>query len=306
MKADSRFLNQPKSFWATVRLVSQIVGYTNRKTKKNPDSSVKVPTLGEIATALLSVGLDPAHVLKEPEVGNELGVLLCAYFEHRADVLNNSVKHLLMTKNQAEAEYERLRKELNPSRPVAMNKQKGAKKKPAYLTGIVDMLIEANLNGLECDHAPRQLTTITKDSVPLRTLARWVDGAFPSAVNPIAIWEIKEYYHTTTFGSRIADGVYETLLDGLELEELREHEGVEVLHYLFVDAYKTWWDDGRSYLCRMIDTLHMRYVDEILFGREAVARLPDLVREWIARAEVLSQAREGKSPCPSEEPEGQT
>jgi hypothetical protein len=285
VKPDPRFLKQPKSFWATVRLVSQIVGYTNRKTKLRPESSVKVPALGEIATALLSVGLDPAHVLKEPEAGNELGVLLCAYFNHRADALNNSVKQLLMTKQEAEAEYETLRKKLKLDRAVSMNKQKGEKRKPAYFTGIVDMVIDANLNGLPCDHSPRQLTTVTRNNVPLRTLARWIDGAFPSAVNPIAIWEIKEYYHTTTFGSRIADGVYETLLDGLELEELREHEGIDVLHYLFIDAYKTWWGDGRSYLCRMVDTLHMGYVDEILFGREAITRLPSLVHEWIARAE---------------------
>ena len=49
--------------------------------------------------------------------------------------------------------------------------------------------------------------------MPLRTLARRVDGAFPSAVNPVAVWEIKEDYHTTTFGSRVADGVYETQID---------------------------------------------------------------------------------------------
>lgn len=71
--------------------------------------------------------------------------------------------------------------------------------------------------------------------MPLRTLARRVDGAFPCAINPIAVWEIKEYYHTTTFGSRVADGVYETLLDGLELEELRTSEGIDVKHYLILD-----------------------------------------------------------------------
>jgi len=50
---------------------------------------------------------------------------------------------------------------------------------------------------------------------PLRTLARRVDGAFTDTVNPIAVWEIKEYYYTKTFGSRVADGIYETLLDGM-------------------------------------------------------------------------------------------
>ena len=107
-----------------------------------------------------------------------------------------------------------------------------------------------------------------------------MDGAFPGVVNPIAVWEIKEYYYTTTFGSRVADGVYESLLDGMELEELREHEGIDVKHYLIIDARYTWWECGKSYLCRIVDMLHMGYVDEVLFGREVVERIPVLVRAW--------------------------
>ena len=122
---------------------------------------------------------------------------------------------------------------------------------------------------------------MTHGGVPIRTLARRVDGAFPKSVNPIALWEIKEYYYITTFGSRVADGVYETLLDGMELEELWEHEKVKVKHYLMVDAHYTWWACGRSYLCRIIDMLHMGYVDEGLFGYEVIERLPTIVREWI-------------------------
>jgi hypothetical protein len=91
-------------------------------------------------------------------------------------------------------------------------------------------------------------------------------------------------YYTTTFGSRVADGVYESLLDGLELEELREHEGVDVKHYLMVDDHYTWWKCGRSYLCRIIDMLHMGYLDEVLFGREVMDRLPAIVKEWVALA----------------------
>jgi hypothetical protein len=162
-----------------------------------------------------------------------------------------------------------------------MNKQKGAMKTPAYLTGLVNMLVEANTKGLPCDYAPHQLTLVTRDNLPLRTLARRVDGAFPGSINPIAIWEIKEYYYTTTFGSRVADGIYESLLDGLELEELREHEGVDVKHYLIIDAHDTWWNQGKSYLCRIIDMLHMGYIDEVLFGRETMDRLPELVKEWV-------------------------
>ena len=67
------------------------------------------------------------------------------------------------------------------------------------------------------------------------------------------MWEVKEYYYTTTFGSRVADGVYESLLDGMEIEELREHEQINVLHYLMVDSHYTWWECGRSYLCRLVE-----------------------------------------------------
>jgi len=128
------------------------------------------------------------------------------------------------------------------------------------------------------------LPTSTRRGVPVRTLARRIDGAFPSTINPIAVWEIKEYYYTTTFGSRVADGVYETLLDGMELEELREHEGIDIKHYLILDAHYTWWECGRSYLCRVLDMLHMGYVDEVLFGLEAIERLPSLVKQWVEAA----------------------
>ena len=34
MKAENKYLNQPLEFWANVRLISQKVGYTDRKTSK--------------------------------------------------------------------------------------------------------------------------------------------------------------------------------------------------------------------------------------------------------------------------------
>ncbi len=108
-------------------------------------------------------------------------------------------------------------------------------------------------------------------------------------MDPIAIWEIKEYYYTTTFGSRVAGGVYETLLDGMELEELALNEGVNVRHYLMVDSHYTWWECGRSHLCRMIDMIHMGYVEEVLFGYEVIERLPDLVEEWVTALETRSE-----------------
>lgn len=278
MKADPKFAALPKSFWAAVRSVSQEVGYTRRG-----EGQVKVPTIGEIRRSFESLHLSPDHI-GDAENPTELANTLLAYYEHRAKVLNKFVEPRLMNVKRAKSEFDALKKKLKPSCPMPLNKQKGKKKTPAYLTGIVNMLIEAHSNGLPCDYDPRELTTVTRDGIPLRTLARRVDGAFPSTVNPVAIWEVKEYYYTTTFGSRVADGVYETLLDGMELEELREHEKVKVLHYLMLDAYYTWWDCGKSYLCRIVDMLHMGHTDEVLFGYEVIERLPELVKSWVSLA----------------------
>ncbi len=55
MKADERFLRQPKSFWANVRSLSQKVGYTD-------SGNIKVPSLKEITAALESLELSASHV----------------------------------------------------------------------------------------------------------------------------------------------------------------------------------------------------------------------------------------------------
>jgi hypothetical protein len=271
-------LAQPKHFWANVRTIGQAVGYTDSK-------AIKVPSLHEIEMAMLTRQLSPSHIMKGREL-TEFGKTLMDYFTHRADVLNTFVEPRLMNAEQAAKLYTEVTGARAPTCLQPMNKQKGEKKSRAYLTCIINALIEQNARGCKCDYDPRELTTVTKGKMPLRTLARRVDGAFPSVINPIAVWEIKEYYYTTTFGSRVADGVYETLLDGLELEELRSSEGIHVRHYLMVDAHYTWWECGRSYLCRIIDMLHMGYVDEVLFGREVVERLPSLVRQWVKAARV--------------------
>ena len=282
MKADARFLAQPKEFWANVRTISQEVGYAERGA-----NSIKIPSLNAIRKEFGRLGLTTAHIAGADDALTDFGQHLFDYFAFRAAVLNDTVQGYFMKKDSAEVEFNRLKKKLNPRCPLPMNKQKAEKKNYAFLTGMVNMLVEANIGDAPCDYDPRSLTTMTHDSMPLRTLSRRVDGAFPSVVNPIAIWEIKEYYYTTTFGSRVADGVYETLLDGMELEELETAAQRKVQHVLFIDDHFTWWKCGRSYLCRMIDMLHMGYVDEVVFGREVITRLPALAKEWKAAYDAL-------------------
>jgi hypothetical protein len=278
LKADPQFLRQPKEFWANVRTISQAVGYTKRL--KGAASIILIPTLENVRAKFEALDLTTAHIANEKGELSAFGEVLFAYFRYRAVVLNDVVRPLLMNKDEAKAEFERLHKDMGPKCPIPMNKQKGEKKAPAFLTGIVNILLEANIGGIPCNYDPKGLTTVTHEAMPLRTLSRRVDGALPSIVNPLAIWEIKEYYFTTTFGSRVADGVYETLVDGMELEELEAASERKIYHVLFIDGHLTWWVMGRSYLCRLIDLLHMGFVDEVIVGREALNRVPTLAREW--------------------------
>ncbi|MBS0437077.1 MAG: hypothetical protein JSR75_19695 [Proteobacteria bacterium] len=280
MRADKKFGGQSKAFWAHVRSISEEQGYTDRKT-----GGIKLLTAAGIQSSMHELGLTSGHLVDKGKLTPD-GQLLVDYFAYRADKLDNFVQPRLMDAERAAKAYDEVVAKYKPTLPPTMNKQKGEMKKIAYLTAMVNGIIEhvAGKNGFNPD--PRQLTTFTHSSVPLRTLSRRVDGALPGVVNPVAIWEIKEYYYTTTFGSRVADGVYETLLDGMELEEMHEHEGRRVEHMLALDAHYTWWECGRSYLCRIIDMLHMGYVDEVLFGYEVVERLPALAAEWVALAKA--------------------
>ncbi len=306
MQPNKEFLKQPKHFWANIRTISQKVGYTQRMARtrgvRELPSRIKIPSIAEIETAFRTLDLDSNHLLTSRQKPTKLGATVLRYFEYRANVLNDFVEPRLMNADQAAAVFDDAKRRHRIGFSAPMNKQSGDLKKPAYFTGIINILIEQQLAGLPCNYNPQELTTITRNRQPFRTLARRVDGAFPGPVDPLAIWEIKEYYFTTTFGSRVADGVYETLLDGMELDELETglrtlepaerrrgayrstgHTRPNIEHLLMLDAHFTWWMKGRSYLCRIIDMLHMGYVDEVLFGREVLTRIPEIVGVWIRK-----------------------
>lgn len=278
MKPNLQFKDLPPSFWAHVRTISQEIGYTDRKTK-----NIRIPTLLEVKTKFKKLDLSTEHLCDANEKLTDFGQKLFDYFEYRAFLLDNVVKNNLMDKVQAKHLFDKLRQTHTITCPLPMNKQTAEKKDYAFFTCIINILIEHQLNGLVCDYDPRSLTTVTKNRQPLRTLSRRVDGTFPSVVNPIAMWEIKEYYYTKTFGSRVADGVYETLLDGMEINELEQIGQQRIHHILFIDDKFTWWDCGRSYLCRIIDMLNMGYVDEVIVGKEVIERVPKMVKEWVAQ-----------------------
>lgn len=279
MKANNKFENLDLEFWANIKLLNQRLGYTIRKTKNNPEGGFVVPNIEDIIRVFSKEKLSTNRLIEKDKLTN-FGQLVVDYMKFRGNILTNEVAPNLMNKDQAKKLFYEMKKANKPKCPLPMNKQKNEKRDYSFLTGLVNMIVEKNKGNLNCDYDPKELTAITKDGFPIRTLSRRVDGAFPSVIDPKAIWEIKEYYYTTTFGSRVADGVYETQLDGWELWEAKENTGIEVKHYLFVDDHFTWWGMGRSYLCRLIDSLHMGLVTEVIFGKEVVTRLPEIVKTW--------------------------
>jgi hypothetical protein len=179
MKPNPLFQQQPKSFWALIRSLSEKLGYSKK-------GELLVPNVKDIVQAYVALGLNPTHLLIDGRP-THLCQTVIDYFTYRAHVLTSEVEPRLMDASRAKDVFQKLKVRHNPTCPLPMNKQKGDKKSEAYLTGIINMIIESQSAGHSCDYDPRHLTSITRDGSPVRTLARRVDGAFPGVINPIAI-----------------------------------------------------------------------------------------------------------------------
>lgn len=276
MKPNLNFLDKDLNFWANVRTLSEKIGYT----KRGRNTVLKF-TEDDIKKSVESINLKKENYFRLDNSPTKLTMEIISYIDYRADILNKFISKKLLDISTSEKLFNRLKSRYQPQCPIPMNKQKGNKKTKAFFTGMINMLIEANLKGCKVDYNPKKLTKILKEGDLIHTLSRRADGVFPSVISPIAIWEIKEYYYTTTFGSRVADAVYETLLDGFELEEADHSRNIKIFHYLFLDGYFTWWEKGRSYLCRTIDMMHMGKVDEVIFGKEILEDVPRICKEWL-------------------------
>lgn len=322
MESNPLYKQKDDEFWANVKFISERAGYSTRK--KNREIGALMKRYDE-SDVLESFGLKAdggkskkkkvsknngdfqrdieklsiAHLFDSRMNPTALCTSILEYLNYRAEVIDTYISQQLMNRDQAKDVFEDLVRRFNPQFTMSMNKQSAGKKHPSYLTIITNIITENILmgKGKQFDGNPTGLTVVTKNGAPLKVLSRRMDGAYPSKINPHVLWEIKEYYGTTSFGSRVADGVYETLLDGYEINELEvaisELSGTKeksseynenderVKHYLIVDDYFTWYLSGRSYLCRLVDMTHMGYVDEVIFGREVTTRWPEIVNSWI-------------------------
>ena len=198
----------------------------------------------------------------------------------RADLLNNIIEKNLMDVDEAREIFEEMRSSGKYKCKLIMNKQRKEIKKVNYFTAIITMLAEEVLGGdEEFDPDPRGLVYMLNNRKIIGASSRRFDGAYPSIYNPKIVWEIKEYYYSKSFGSRVADAVYETELDGYEFNEIYDRTGQQVYHVMLIDSHYTFWVQGKSYLCRFIDTLNMGLIDELIVGKEVLTRWKEVLEE---------------------------
>lgn len=280
MRPDPKYSNRESSFWAYVKLLSEKLGYSRN---------------GQIIFHAKRAAIDK---LTELNINIEYDILneVLEYLEYRAELLNSN-EHNLMDGEKAKElflKYKQIHTTNNFTCALPMNKQKHEKRDHAFFTGIINIITEDVIRDFAKEYNldygidvgfnddPRALSYVLSEDMKLEGIfSRRFDGAFPGVNNAHLIWEIKEYYYTTSFGSRISDGVYETQLDGFEAKKIKEETGVFVEHVYMIDSHRVWWIDGKSYLCRIVDMMNMGLADEVLLGKEVIERWPIIVEETL-------------------------
>ena len=276
MFAQPLFSKMDAPFWAAVKFVSEELGYTERR-----KGIVRIFTEDDIDKLCRNMNI---------AVSDDYIQAIAEYSRWRANTLNDVVRPNLMDVGQAKEVFEELydlHQRKNYACKLPINKQSGRMKQVNFFTAIINIITEDTLSKMGIinhhpgfDDDPHGLVYVwDKQGQIVGAASRRFDGAFPSIYNPQIIWEIKEYYYATTFGSRVADGVYETQLDGFEFKDIYNRTNIKVYHVLFIDAYRTWWTQGKSYLCRIMDAMNSGLVDEVIVGKEVLTRWPEVLHE---------------------------
>lgn len=292
MKPIDAFRIQSRKFWAYVQFISEVVGYSERRRQGDSrPKRMKRYSVQDLVDAVNQRGINPQELFHSPCQLTRLGQTVLNYLNTRAELLEEKVRPYLQDRNQAAQMFDFVCTQYpNHGITIQTNRQSKNNRRPLYLQNSVNILAWANAGkGIVCNPDPPQLLTISDERGLHHVLSRRLDGALMVGQNPVAIWECKEYYGTTTFGSRVADAVWETMLIGRELREVESECGIRVAHYLFIDDYYTWWELGSSYLCRIVDMLHMGYIDEVIVGKEVLTRWPAIVQHYSAEQSAVQR-----------------
>jgi hypothetical protein len=208
--------------------------------------------------------------------------LVSVYWSERWNVFEECMA-LLRSEEEAKADYAALSDRELQSYGVRIE---GYHKSSKVLVNTVDAVVlrECDNAGVEVNTDPQSRAAIMSDS-HIWVSPRRLDGALPALLNPVALWEIKEYWGKTKGGSKMSDAIYELQLVGEELREFEDAVGIHVNHYAILDGREQ-WGARQSDLRRAVDLLYSGLLDELIVGREVLSEWPDIVRECCEQARL--------------------
>jgi hypothetical protein len=258
-------------FWHAVRMLLDVLG--GRRT---------ATTEAEVLAALRRADTDASRgLLAFVESDDKLPTRLAEYLVYRAEQGKHLENEMLRTEDEAIANLAELGQlELQRYGTQSTDHHQSSK----VLVATVEALtrIACQPHGMTFDPNPQSRAAVV-GAEHIWVSPRRLDGALPGLLNPIAIWEIKEYWGVTGGGSKMSDAIYECQLVGMELRAFEDLHGIHVRHYVFLDG-KAQWQARRSDLRRAIDLLCMGLINELIVGREVLTQWPRVVDELVALA----------------------
>ncbi|MFJ2905445.1 hypothetical protein [Streptomyces sp. NPDC087212] len=214
-----------------------------------------------------------------------------AYWSKRREVADTLLS-LMRTEEEAKSDYAGLSDQVLQSYGVQLE---GYHKSSKALVNTVDAVVYRECRGAEVtvNTNPQSRAVLISDQ-HIWVSPRRLDGAIPDLLNPIAIWEIKEYWGKTGGGSKMSDAIYELHLVGLELRLFEDEFGVHVNHYAIIDG-RDQWNSRKADLRRAVDLLYSGLLDELVVGREVLTEWPRIVSECCALASASQPTGDGEA-----------
>ena len=209
----------------------------------------------------------------------EVAAQLVEYLDFRRTLWEAADK-MLRTENEAKAYCKKKFNEL-PKTTQTKNQEHHQSSKAMVLT--TTRLSEAVCKefGMPIEPNPQRRCVWVVDQ-QLHVTARNLDGAIPGLVDPFLVWEIKEYWGTTSGGSKMSDAVYECALVGRELRDFEKRTKMHVEHAVLLDG-KAQWTSRKSDLLRFYDLYHQGLIDTLIVGREVETAWQPFVKSVIEK-----------------------
>lgn len=271
-------------FWHVVRMLADQISARHRY--------AGAISPGEIIPILKAVDSEAADGLVLYLNGHRDSLeRLSAYWSRRREV-SELILATMRTEDEAKEDYATISDQALQSYGVQVE---GYHKSSKVLVNTVDAIVyrERKAFRVDVNTNPQSRAAIVSDE-HIWVSPRRLDGAIPGLLNPVALWEIKEYWGVKSGGSKMSDAIYELQLVGAELRMFEDEFDIHVNHYAIIDGRQQ-WESRKSDIRRAVDLLYSGLLDELIVGREVITEWPRIVRECCKLAVAGGRARSAGS-----------